>query len=125
MFWLVSNRSYPCNVGVVTTEKAMRKAWEKYVHTGEEWPVELDHKKGGWTVQFFPDKWHPTYIIWVAADLKTTKDHSLAGIVAHECTHIAQYLWKQIGEDEPGTEAEAYLIGNMTEEILGRLWKNR
>jgi hypothetical protein len=123
MYWLVSNRSYPCNVGVVTTEKAARAAWKKYSNPGEVWPLDGKGDRSAWTVSFPGNNGlHPTFLIWVCLDLEKSKDSWVAGVVAHECTHVAQYLWEQIGEQEPGKEAEAYLIGLMTCEILEHLW---
>ena len=37
----------------------------------------------------------------------------LAGIVAHECQHSIQSLWKHIGESNPSPELEAYTIQSM------------
>ena len=34
----------------------------------------------------------------------------VAGLIAHEATHVAQELWAHIGERNPGREAEAYLV---------------
>lgn len=124
--WLVSNRSYPCNVGLVTTEKDAVREWKKWCLPGEEWPLGNRDQYGAWTVHFNARHgFHPTFIIWVSANLEKSKDSYIAGIVAHECTHVAQYLWEEIGEDTPGKEAEAYLIGLLTAEILEFLWKGR
>lgn len=42
----------------------------------------------------------------------------VAGLVAHEATHVAQRLWEQIGESRPGDEAEAYLVQMITQSCL-------
>lgn len=36
-------------------------------------------------------------------------------LIAHESTHVALLLWKHVGEDEPGMEADAYLVGWIAE----------
>ncbi len=34
-------------------------------------------------------------------------------VVTHECTHAARFIWRYLGEDITGWEADAYLIGWM------------
>lgn len=42
----------------------------------------------------------------------------MAGVAAHEADHAAQFLWEHIGEDKPGSEADAYLVEYITEFCL-------
>ena len=39
----------------------------------------------------------------------------IAGLLAHEATHVAQELWRSIGEKRPGDEAEAYLVQHIVQ----------
>jgi len=34
-----------------------------------------------------------------------------AGVMAHEATHAAMFIWEWLGEKDPGMEADAYLVG--------------
>ncbi len=42
----------------------------------------------------------------------------VAGLLAHEATHAAQFLWERCGEREPGKEAEAYIVQYITQRCL-------
>lgn len=48
--------------------------------------------------------------ILTMAKTKGKSPEQVAGLIAHEATHVAQRLWESIGEDKPGAEAEAYLV---------------
>lgn len=42
----------------------------------------------------------------------------VAGLIAHEAVHVVQRLWDEIGETDPGHEAEAYLVQTITQGCL-------
>lgn len=48
-------------------------------------------------------------------DPKSRPVEQVASMIAHEAVHVAQELWEQIGEDNPGREAEAYLVQYITQ----------
>lgn len=60
-------------------------------------------------------------VIIVGINLDTIDDNpaSLAGIVAHECSHVIERLLEHIGEevDEFGEETRAYLLQSLVEQI--------
>ena len=39
---------------------------------------------------------------------------ALIGTMVHEAVHVFQYCMDRIGEDEPGTEVEAYTVESIT-----------
>lgn len=41
----------------------------------------------------------------------TQKKCMTVKIMAHEATHVARMMWKHLGEDVTGEEADAYLVG--------------
>lgn len=49
---------------------------------------------------------------------KGKSQEQVAGLIAHEATHVAQQLWEHIGEKQPGAEAEAYLVQHITQFAL-------
>lgn len=51
---------------------------------------------------------HPLYIISVSPRI-TTID-GVAGVIAHEASHVADRIFAYIGEEKVGTETRAYLI---------------
>jgi hypothetical protein len=64
-----------------------------------------------------------TSIMVFLHDIDKEEKADTAGIVAHECMHAVQSVWEAVCEDEPGKEAEAYLIQRLVEwcyEGLGR-----
>ena len=42
----------------------------------------------------------------------------IAAILAHEAVHIWQLIRREIGEDKPGDEGEAYAVQHITQELL-------
>lgn len=56
---------------------------------------------------------------------KGRSKEQVAGLVAHEATHIIQYMRKDIaGGKSLGREAEAYLVQMVVQEALQTLWKS-
>lgn len=62
---------------------------------------------------------HPKFSHMVCIiTLADSHKHSIAqvaALLAHEATHVAQALWRYIGERQPGEEAEAYLVQYVTQ----------
>lgn len=50
----------------------------------------------------------------VCCEGDNTNGSDVVGSLAHEATHIKQHYFEYIGEHHPGTEEEAYIIGNIT-----------
>lgn len=48
-----------------------------------------------------------------------------AGLIAHECAHAFQQIRRDIGEDNPSDEFEAYTIQYMVQFCLHHLWRKR
>jgi hypothetical protein len=48
-------------------------------------------------------------IFFIAVGEQNDRDE-LAATLAHEATHLMRWLFEHIGEKEPGTEAQAYLV---------------
>lgn len=49
----------------------------------------------------------------------------IVALLAHECMHILQATWREIGEDCPGDEIEAYAIQSLLEEVLVEYGRQR
>lgn len=48
-------------------------------------------------------------------------DHTLCekiGLLAHECVHIKQFVMKNIGEDKPSDEFEAYFVQDIVTDLV-------
>lgn len=44
--------------------------------------------------------------------------YETSAVVAHEATHVVQRLFRYIGEDTPGDEAQAYAVENTVQYLL-------
>ena len=69
------------------------------------------------------DKSSLTCIVCVSADMQAlAKDDptSLVCGLVHEAVHVAQYHFKHIGEDAPGTEAMAYAVQFVSATLISR-----
>jgi hypothetical protein len=50
----------------------------------------------------------------------------VAGIIAHEATHVVQQMRETHSYNDPlGREAEAYLVGHIVQECLQIVWKSK
>ena len=58
-----------------------------------------------------------TLIVCIPKDRKVQR-HVMTALVVHEATHVWQEVCREMGEEEPGTEIEAYAIQWITQCIL-------
>lgn len=73
---------------------------------------------GGATTQIEHTTKGVLFIIAVGAP----KDRDdLAVTLAHEATHAMRWILEDVGEKQPGTETEAYLVGHIVKEGLRAL----
>jgi hypothetical protein len=84
-------------------------------------PNKFTIANGGTTHTFTNPKGNLCSLICIDLSSEDNSQAAIAGIVAHEATHVAQELWKWIGEKEPGWEAEAYLIQYIVIEIMAAI----
>lgn len=81
------------------------------------------------TTTFYVDleKGKKTYIIVTVGDHidKKSDVRGLCGLIAHESTHVVRKIWKAIGEDTPGEEAEAYAVQSVMQDMLTSYAKTR
>lgn len=54
---------------------------------------------------------------------KSRSIEQVAGLLAHEATHVVQEVWEQFGERQPGKEAEAYLVQHIVQCCLQVAYK--
>lgn len=122
--WLTARGPYPCNLGFTMDMGAFRRELLKYVLEPAVLADSYDPPPGArlWVLgrDRLKPNWLPTYVVTLTITPQTSWEE-IAGLVAHEATHFAQFLWEQIEEREPGKEAEAYLVQAVTLEILNLL----
>lgn len=111
--WLSGAEPYHKQIGFVTTDADARKAIEDHalgLPDGYEWPESDEGVAWRWDGE-------GVYLIALNKNPALSLGR-MTGLVAHECMHVVQYLWEDIGEEAPGVEAEAYLIGFLVEQIF-------
>lgn len=50
-------------------------------------------------------------------DKRVTKNQKIA-LIAHECVHVSDAIFRHVGETTPGDETRAYLVQHILQEIL-------
>lgn len=104
---------WPLYVGFTTSRKAFRNETSRLgmknvkFHGG-------DNSMAAATTHYFTYEGARTFIITMDKPGKRSVEQ-VAGLIAHEAIHIAQHLWEAIGEENPGREAEAYLVQQITQ----------
>ena len=98
---------YPIQLHVTCTED-LKSLFENYACINENETID---KNWGNNCAFVErgiyDKTTNRNVLLVV--FKSIKDMTF-GTIVHEANHVTQRIWEAIGEDEYGTEADAYLI---------------
>lgn len=104
--------TWPCYVGFTISQKALDK--ETLRLTGKRDAVVGPAGGGGRLHAYERSGEMPCYLITIRLKPGVTLAQKV-GMIAHEVAHLAQNLWREIGEESPGNEAEAYLIQTVTQ----------
>lgn len=103
---------WPLYVGFTTSRRAFRSELKRLKITE---PVEFHGSaRANATAHNFVKDGETTVIITMDKPGKRSVEQ-VAGLIAHEAVHVAQSLWRDIGEESPGREAEAYLVQHITQ----------
>lgn len=97
-----------------------RRAYNRYHRelTGSAPPIPFPPKDGGNCLHLE----HPDgrAILMIAVAEQTSRDE-LAITLAHEATHAMRWILEHAGEEQPGTETQAYLVEHIVRESLKAL----
>lgn len=104
-----SMKPFPVNLWITNDDKELAR-WRKK-HRGEDVTEAEMHVMA----TTFYDEECATILVHVSQDEEYAKYR--VQTAAHEASHAADALWEHIGEDEPGDEVKAYMIGHITELI--------
>lgn len=99
----------PTYIGFVPS----RKAWNK---TMKELKVKDHHypTANGWCSEFHGEDGKHLILIGASEIFDETYDPlGIIALLAHEITHVKQYIMDDIGEDKPSMEFEAYLTQSL------------
>ena len=106
---------WPVHIGFTNNEAAFNKEMKRLKVKNADF-LASDHADAS-TVSLIGEKGSLCLIVTLGSCEGKTMAQ-VAGLIAHEATHVAQRLWEHIGEDNPGTESEAYFIQMVTQACL-------
>jgi len=105
---------YPVYVGFSQCPKAFAREMKRLSVTAQ---VPFVNKGASATTHFFHNEGGELTCL-ICLPVNDRSAAAQAAIVAHEATHCVQEIWSHIGENEPGAEAEAYLVQFITQRSL-------
>lgn len=104
---------WPIFVGFTTSRKAFKREMKRL--SVSPCPEFLVNDRSNAATHFFTHEGQTTCIITMNKPEANRPVEQVAGMIAHEAVHVAQELWENVGEREPGKEAEAYLVQMITQ----------
>lgn len=105
---------WPVYVGFTTSPKAFKREMDRLGITDQPFHAS---RYANATTHFLENRDQMTAVITMTKP-KGIPVEQVAGLIAHEATHVAQAMWEQLGEREPGHEAEAYLVQHIVQGCL-------
>ncbi len=105
-------------VGFTTSEAAFKKELKRLKSEDTDF-MASDHANA--TTHFLTSDGGNYCAIICLGPIKERTLAQVAALLAHEATHVAQRLWRHIGEHEVGDETEAYFIQMVTQCCLEQL----
>jgi hypothetical protein len=111
----ISRGPYPVYIGFCPSESAWRDAMKKMGVENESYPCS-DAK-----CTVFESKGRTSVIITVNREKVISEkidEFSVMGLLCHEAVHVAQLIFEAIGEGQPGSECEAYLVQYIFQELV-------
>jgi hypothetical protein len=103
--WIPSGQ-WPPAIALIDSRRSWRAFAKKYCGNNANDCASFPPKHGG-CCQKLEDGAACIFVILVG---EHDDQIELASTIAHEATHLMRWLFEHIGEDEPGTEAQAYLV---------------
>lgn len=111
---------WPGYVGFTTSAKAFQRELKRLAVP--EKVAFMGSPRANATTHFFEKDGSTTAIITIGKP-KSVSFEQYAAMIAHEAVHVVQMLWRDIGEKEPGDEAEAYAVQHIVQFCLQEAYK--
>ncbi len=108
---------WPAHLAIVGDRRAYRRFMRSHCATGPAGWSAFPPDNGG-HCQKLVDGSSVLYLISVGA---SSDQIETACTLAHEATHVMRWIFEEIGEDEPGKEAQAYLVEHIVRHGLKAL----
>ena len=105
----------PVSVGYAPNKKAWKKALKDLGIMQEPFP-ETDGRCDWWTS--VGELRTDAILITVGKRAKNYSMAQVTGIIAHECMHAWRHIREAIGEKEPSTEFEAYVLQALVQSVV-------
>jgi len=110
---------WPVYCGFTTSPKKFEREMSRLSITDQKF-IATDYANA--TTHILTKEGVLTFIITMAYEKKRSIEQ-VASMIAHEAVHVAQEMWQQFGEREPGREAEAYLVQHVVQCCLQEYFK--
>ena len=123
MYWLEAG-PFPIYVGVCFDESVF---WKELKNNGIERGIDVKYFTRGsgcaatWTFAncYGPKKDTTAIMCFNPSDAKIYTVSQFAGMIAHECVHVKQFIAEMVKEDEGfSKEFEAYLVQRLTMDVM-------
>ena len=105
----------PC-IGLCKTEEEFHNELRRLKFPEKMWPVYVPDGFDAKTHMFIDKDKNTVFIICVREG--NHERYPLAGLLAHEATHVWQEICECINEDEPSREFEAYSVQHIAQELM-------
>jgi len=109
---------FPVVVGVVTTQQSFNKEFNERFDLEPDYPFVAIGSNA--TCQIITHPRHSPHFL-MCIDIEQSKEQSdivIQGLIVHECVHIVEGTFRNIGEEEPGEETRAYYSQFLYQEIM-------
>lgn len=119
-FYILNPGTYPVTAVFAPNERAYRRALKRY-SINKDLDDGTYPSSAGRVTRYSSDERSNgnNAVLIVTIDLSLdVSEQQLAALVAHECVHVMQYIFSEIGEDRPGWEVEAYAVQSLVQDIL-------
>jgi hypothetical protein len=109
----------PFNLCLCVTEKQYKKALDRLKIKPEDRTPYLYRPTSGATVHRFDNQGDGEHaaIVCISERTDLTKNQIFATI-AHEVSHLTDYVMQELGEDRPSTEFKAYCVQRMCQSLF-------
>ena len=116
-YYNVDTGFFPLATKLCFTKKAFNDVLKDYSITPKDDPNPFE--MGVAETHAFSNMKESVVVVGINLDAIGDNPASLAGVVAHECSHVIERLLEHIGEeiDEFGEETRAYLMQSLVEQI--------
>ena len=109
---------FPDYYCLVTTPELYYSELKRMGLKERDWPEYTSSPTANGTLWEFETPTGKTCMIVTIKDWQGKDPLEVAGLIVHEATHIKQHVMRKMGEKCPGDEFEAYMMQNITQNLM-------